>query len=250
MTEKVTKKWNDENTAVLVSAATAESPVSAATVEKLAEQLGFSARSIASKLRSLDYTVESLAKAHTSTFSEEETAALKEFIVANEGLYTYEEIASKLFAGKFDKRQIQGKVLSLELNTSVKATPKQAAVRTYSEAEEATFLEMAKAGAFLEDIAEKLGKQLNQVRGKALSLVQAGSLTSIPAQRESYAKAEDEDKIAALGDGIADKTIADLIALTGKTERGLKTLLTRRGIDCADYKGKAKREKADAKASA
>jgi hypothetical protein len=44
-------------------------------------------------------------------------------------------------------------------------------------------------------------------------------------------------------------TVAEIAAAADKTERGIKTLLTRRGIDCADYKGKAKKEKAEAKAA-
>jgi hypothetical protein len=45
-------------------------------------------------------------------------------------------------------------------------------------------------------------------------------------------------------------TVAEIAKAADKTERGLKTLLTRRGIDCADYKGAAKRAKAEAKVAA
>ena len=65
--------------------------------------------------------------------------------------------------------------------------------------------------------------------------------------KESHAK-EKEDVLEALGD-VANMTIAQIAEATGKTERGIKTTLTRRGIDCADYKGAEKKAKAAAKAA-
>ena len=41
-------------------------------------------------------------------------------------------------------------------------------------------------------------------------------------------------------------TLAEVAIATGKTERGIKTTLTRRGITVANYDGAAKRIKADA----
>ena len=43
---------------------------------------------------------------------------------------------------------------------------------------------------------------------------------------------------------------AEIAAAVDKTERGLRTLLTRRGIKVADYDGAAKKAKAEAKAAA
>lgn len=45
-------------------------------------------------------------------------------------------------------------------------------------------------------------------------------------------------------------TVAQIAAAVDKTERGLKTLLTRRGIKVADYDGAAKRQKAEARQTA
>ena len=43
-------------------------------------------------------------------------------------------------------------------------------------------------------------------------------------------------------------TVADLVAATtDKTERGIKSTLSRRGLTCADYDGASKRAKLDAK---
>ena len=54
----------------------------------------------------------------------------------------------------------------------------------------------------------------------------------------------------ALGEAIATMTVEQIAEASGKTERGMKTLLTRRGIKVADYDGFAKKQKAEAKASA
>ena len=57
------------------------------------------------------------------------------------------------------------------------------------------------------------------------------------------------DPVADLGDSIATMTVAEIAVAVDKTERGLKTLLTRRGIKVADYDGAAKKAKAEAKAA-
>jgi predicted HTH domain antitoxin len=56
--------------------------------------------------------------------------------------------------------------------------------------------------------------------------------------------------VTALGDKVVTMTVAEIAAAADKTERGIKTLLTRRGIKVADYDGQAKKAKAEAKAVA
>lgn len=249
MTEKATKKWSDEAVDQLMSIVGNESPVSVDAVERAATALGFTTRSIASKLRQLDREVASLAKEKTSKFSEDETADLAEFVMANAGNLTYAQIAENFADGKFTAKQIQGKLLALELTGMVKPAEKVEVARTYTEAEEAKFIAMADSGAFIEDIAQALNKTVQSVRGKALSLTRKGQIAKIPAQRESHAK-ETVDPVTALGDKIASMTVAEIAAAVDKTERGLRTLLTRRGIKVADYDGAAKKAKAEAKAAA
>jgi len=82
-----------------------------------------------------------------------------------------------------------------------------------------------------------------------LSLTRKGQIAKIPAQRVSHAK-ETVDPVTALGDKIGSMTVADIAKAVDKTERGLRTLLTRRGIKVADYDGAAKKAKAEAKAAA
>lgn len=245
MTEKA-KKWSEDTVARLMSIVGKESPVSAATVEKAAEALDFSARSVASKLRQLDHDVASMAKEKTSAFSAAQTDSLAEFVGKREGLLTYKEIAERFEDGAFTPKQIQGKLLALELTGSVKPAEKVEAVRSYSTKEELTFVQMVQKGKFIEEIAEALGKSISSVRGKALSLTRNGQIDKIPAQRESHANVN-VDAVAQLGEKVASMTVSEIAAAVDKTERGIKTLLTRRGIKVADYDGAAKKAKAEAK---
>ncbi len=247
MTEK-TKKWSDDNVALLKTLVGNESPVSVATVELAAEQLEVSTRSIASKLRQLDYDVASMAKEKVSKFTDVEGLALADFISDNANELTYKEIAEQFADGKFNHKEIQGKVLALELTGLVKAAEKVEVARRYTEAEETKFIAMVEAGKFIEDIADALAKTLPSVRGKALSLLRAGAIANIPHQKESHAK-ESGDPVDGLGADIAGMTVADIAKTIGKTERGVRTLLTRRGLKVADYDGKAKKEKAEGKAA-
>ena len=247
MTE-TSKKWSDEVVAKLMSLVGAATPVSAEKVEAAAEALGVSVRSVASKLRQLDIEVASMAKEKTFTFNPDQTKALAAFVQDNEGEYTYAEIADK-FEGGFSPKQIQGKLLALELTSMVKPTPKVEVARSYTEAEEAKFVKMATAGSFIEEIAAALGKEISSVRGKALSLTRSGQINSIPKQKESHAK-NVVDAVEALGSALTTMTVAAIATAVDKTERGVRTLLTRRGLKVADYDGKAKKEKAEAKLAA
>ena len=126
-----TAKWTDERTQQLKDFVGVEKPITARTVEKAAEALDTSSRSIAAKLRKLGYEVASLAKAHTSAFTQDEANALSSFVTQNANQYTYTEIAETFASGKFNAKQIQGKILSLELTGMVKPTEKvEAEIKT------------------------------------------------------------------------------------------------------------------------
>jgi len=247
MSEKA-KKWSDETVAQLLSIVGHDSPVSVARVEQAAEALGVTERSVASKLRQLDREVASMAKEKVSAFTTDQSAALSSMVRTNAGVYTYKDIAEQFEHGTFTAKQIQGKLLALELTGNVKPAEKVEAARTYSDAEEATFIKMAQAGKYIEEIAVTLGKSIPSVRGKALSLTRKGQIDRIPAQKDSHAK-NTVDPVTALGTSIVNMTVAEIAAAVDKTERGLKTLLTRRGISVKDYDGAAKKAKAEAKAA-
>ena len=235
-------KWTDERTDELVNFVGDESPISQGTVAEAADQLETSTRSISSKLRKMGYEVE-LASASTSrAFSESQEATLATFVQDNSGEYTYAQIAENFEGGAFSAKSIQGKILSMELTDHVKPAPKVEAVRTYSEDEETTFIEMVNDGAFVEAIADALDRSVNSVRGKALSLLRSGDIDAIPRQEHTKGSAK-EDPLADLGD-ISGMTVEEIAEAIGKTARGVKTMLTRRGLVAEDYDGAAKKEKA------
>jgi len=236
-----TPKWTEERTAHLVSFIGDESPVSQATVAEAAEAQETSTRSISSKLRKMGYEVELASAAGGKAFSDAQQATLSAFVVDNSGEYTYAQIAELFEGGNFSPKSIQGKILSMELTEHVKAAPKAETVRTYSEEEEATFISMVNAGAFVEAIAEALNRKINSVRGKALSLLRAGAIDAIP--KQEHTKGVDKaDPLEGLD--VPNMTVEAIAETIGKTARGVKTMLTRRGVVAADYDGAAKAAKA------
>ena len=234
-------KWTDERTAQLTSFVGDESPVSQATVAEAADQLETSTRSVSSKLRKMGFEVELASAAGGKSFTADQEATLRAFVEDNSGEYTYAQIAENFAGGAFTAKSIQGKILSMELTGHVKPAPKVEAVRTYSEDEEATFIAMVNDGAFVEQIAEALDRSVNSVRGKALSLLRSGHIDAIPRQEHT----KGGDKVDPLEDlDVASMTVEAIAEAIGKTARGVKTMLTRRGMAAADYDGAAKAAKA------
>ena len=128
----------------------------------------------------------------------------------------------------------------MQLTEHVKPAPKVESVKTYSEDEEATFIGLVNDGAFIEQIAESLGRSVNSIRGKALSLLRAGQINAIPKRAETKGSGK-ADPLADLE--IDDMTVEQIADEIGKTVRGVKTMLTRRGLVCADYDGSARKER-------
>ena len=237
-------KWTDERTDELTNFVGDESPVSQATVAEAAGQLETTTRSVSSKLRKMGFEVELASSKATSKFTASQENTLSAFVTGNSGEYTYAEIASHFEDGAFTAKSIQGKILSMELTGHVKPAPKVETVRTYTPAEEDTFVSMVNDGAYVEAIAEALGKSVNSVRGKAMSLLRSGDIDAIPRQEHTKSSAK-EDPLAELGD-VSDMTVEAIAESIGKTARGVKTMLTRRGLTASDYDGAAKKEKAAA----
>ena len=234
-------KWTDERTQQLVDSV-GTGPVSQETVKSVALELETSTRSVSSKLRKMGHEVELASAVSTKSFSDAQESTLEAFVTDNSGQYTYAEIASSFEDGHFSAKSIQGKILSMELTSHVKPAEKQESVRTYSPDEETTFVSMVNGGSFVEEIADALGKSVNSIRGKALSLLRSGDINAIPKQKET----KGSSKVDPLADieNIGDLTVEAIADDIGKTVRGVKTMLTRRGLTCADYDGAARKEKA------
>ena len=235
-------KWTDERTTQLVDFVGSETPISQAMVASAAAELETSTRSVSSKLRKMGHDVELASSVSNRTVSEEQDATLSNFVSDNSGSYTYADIASSFEGGAFSAKSIQGKILSMELTGHVKPAEKPESVRTYSPEEEATFTTMVNGGSFVEEIAEALGKSVNSIRGKALSLLRSGDINAIPKQKETK-RSSKADPLAEVND-IDNMTVEAIADEIGKTVRGVKTMLTRRGLTCSDYDGAARKEKA------
>ena len=231
-------KWTDERTQQLVDFV-GDGPISQAQVAEAADELETSTRSVSSKLRKMGYEVELASASASKSFSDEQEATLRNFVTDNSGSYTYAEIAENFEGGSFSAKSIQGKILSMELTGHVKPAPKPESVRTYTPEEEDTFVSMVNDGAFVEEIAEALDKSVNSIRGKALSLLRSGEINCKPKQKETKGSSK-ADVLADLD--ISDMTVEEIADEIGKTVRGVKTMLTRRGLQCANYNGAAKKE--------
>ncbi len=232
-------KWTDERTQQLTDFVGSESPISQSTVASAADELETSTRSVSSKLRKMGFDVELASASASKSFSDEQEATLQAFVTDNSGSYTYAEIASNFEGGSFSAKSIQGKILSMELTSHVKPAPKVETVRTYTPEEEGTFVSMVNDGSFVEEIADALGKSVNSIRGKALSLLRSGEINAIPKQKET----KGSSKADVLADvDVASHTVEEIADQIGKTVRGVKTMLTRRGLQCSDYNGAAKKD--------
>jgi len=168
-------KWTDERTAALTEFVGSESPVSYNTVVEAADQLETSPRSVASKLRKMGHEVESSASVTSRAFTESQENTLRSFVTDNSGAYTYGQIAEAFEDGEFSSKQIQGKLLSMQLTEHVKPTPKVETPRSFTEAEEAVKGEdkekMEAATKKLTDasgaLAQKLYAEQQDAAGKA-----------------------------------------------------------------------------------
>lgn len=247
--------WNEETSNALTAKAQAtgtavisQEAVIAITAE-LAGETGkeVTARSVGSKLRKLGFDVQKASETAKSAWTDEEDAALVQFVTDHSGEYTYAEIASAVAGGKFTAKQVQGKILSKELTANVKKTEKVAAQRSYTPDEEAQFISLVEAGKFVEELAEHFGRTTKQVRGKALSLLREERISQMPKQKETSSKAKED---ALEGVDVASLSVAEIAAQIGKSERGVRSMLSRRGLTASDYDGAAKRAKLDSKASA
>lgn len=233
--------WNDQTEAQLLALVDGVTPVSQERVAEIAAELGTTARSIGAKLRKMEVAVDK-ATPRASTWAPEEEAQLRSFVEGNSGAMTYAEIAAAFNSGKYTSKQIQGKLLNMELFTHVKPTVKPATVRLYSEAEEARFVELVNGGASIEVLVAEFNRPVASIRGKALSLTRSGHIAKMPHQEVKTAK-EAVDALAGLD--IASMTVEAIAEKTGKTVRGIKSTLSRRGLKAADYDGAARREKLD-----
>jgi hypothetical protein len=241
-------KWDETRVETLKKVVGNTSPVTVTLVNQAAQTLETTPKSVAAKLRKMGYKVESMAKSKVAKYTEAEEAEIRSFLEANPNKYTYAEIAEAVLDGSRTAKQIQGKILSMELYGLVKETPAPEVVKKFTDEEEAKLRGLLGNGKFIEDIAEAMGRDINAVRGKILAMYRSDPSIKMPKQKNK--KETPVDPIDALGDSIVDMTVEEISEAISKTTRGVKTMLTRRGISCKNYNGAKKAEHIAAKANA
>ena len=219
--------YTDEMVARMESAAS--SGVTEDVIEELCNEFEFPRRSVTAKLRKLGFDVPKKPGA-APVFSPEQTDALSSFLSSNSGTSPAEEIAETFADGQFTARQINGKALSLEMTPHIKPAEKKVTPKTYTAEEEATISSMVEGSSYLEEIADAVGKTVASVRGKLLSMG-----LKAPQRDKKASKSDPYEGI----DGMTDQSVEALAEHFGKTVRGVKTVLTRRGLSCADYTPKS-----------
>ena len=217
--------YTEEMEAAMIEAG--RSPITEQVVQDFCDDFEFPRRSVSAKFRKLGFEVPK--KTTESVFSDDETAELKSFLEQNSGTYTAKEVADLFANGKFTDSQIRGKALAVKMTDHIKKAEKAPAVRTYTPEEEDKIQSMVNDGAYIEDIAEAVGKSVNSVRGKLLSMKLTAPQKNKKAAAVSYDGIED----------MLDKSVAELAEHFGKTERGVKTVLSRRALACSDYTPKS-----------
>ena len=169
----------------------AGSGVTEEIIESLMDEFDFPRRSVTAKLRKLGYDVPKKPGA-APVFSADETDELASFLESNSGNLTAEEISQQFAGGKFTARQINGKALSLEMTGHVKPAEKKITPRTYSEEEESKISDMVEGGSYLEEIADAMGRSVNSIRGKLLSMgLKAPQRDKKDSKADPYAGIED-----------------------------------------------------------
>lgn len=213
---------------------TANNGVTEGVIEDLMKEFDFPRRSVTAKLRKLHYDVPK--KNDAPKFNASETEDLRTFLEDNETVYTAEELAVR-FTKEWDRpesisaRQINGKALAMEMTNYIKKAEKKIIPKTYTEAEENTILEMSSNGAYLEDVAEALGKAVNSVRGKCLSMG-----VKLPQKNKKEAKGSPYDQLKTMTHMTVEEIVQSLKEQGfDKTVRGVKTALTRRSLSCKDH---------------
>lgn len=209
-------KYTDEMDSTIVAAVTeANGLATKEVIADLSDELDVPARSLAYRMRNvLELDVESTTKAPSFTADETET-----FLELADGTKTAEEIAVVM-----DKTpaQVRGKNLACKttLAPSEKAEPK---AKVYSDAEEVRIEALVEDGKFLEEIAAAMGREVNSIRGKLLSMkLKAPQRDHVAVKTAVYTDEIVADLVTRVAAG---ETLDQIVEATGLNVRGLKSKL-------------------------
>jgi predicted transcriptional regulator len=194
------------------------------------EQYGddISERSLSSKMRHMGLKIEKkTTSAPSKTYSEADEAKIRE-LAAKEGVWQ-EDIAEAL--GR-DTKSIGGKLVSMGIygikkrDKKVKETPK-----LFTKDDEQLILKMLDENkvVYIEDLAEALGKEVRQVRGKLAGMRISGVQTRN--KKAAKPKIYTDEVVAEIKKELdAGKALEDIAKERGLNAQGMRTTLTRLGV--------------------
>lgn len=229
------KKYSDEQTAVVRAFIDkykgAEIP--RADFEVLVTKLNedseetFSLKSVASKIRFMEGKIEA-TKPKAKVFTEADEKVILRMTKNPNKLPFLEEIADKL--GKTPS-QVRGKLVSMKIKGIKKRDIKAPAPKLFTEEHENIIRKMTSDPAnmpFIEDVAEKLGIEVNKVRGKIASMKIKGVLSKNT--KAPRAKIYTDELKAELTELIKTKTIEEIAELKKLNFAGLRSVLGKMGL--------------------
>ena len=178
-------------------------------------------------------------------WTDERTQSLTDF-VGSETPISQATVASAAEHLETSTRSVSSKLRKMGFDVELASSVSH---RTFSDDQEATLLQFVtdNSGTYTyADIASSFeGGQFSakSIQGKILSMELTSHVKPAekPASVRTYSPEEEATFTSMVNGGSFVEEIADEI---GKTVRGVKTMLTRRGLTCADYDGAARKEKA------
>ena len=193
-------------------------------------EVEFNQRSLGGKLRYMGYTLEKKgAVVGVKSYTDEEEATIREMCSDPDNLPFQEDVAAAV--GR-ECKSIGGKLVSMKIygvlkrDKVVNDTPK-----LFTEADEVVINEMvdAEGDTFVEDIAEALGKEVKQVRGKLAGMRIKGVLTRNKVTRA--AKLYTDELLASIQVMLdADKTLEEIADKFTLKVSGLHSTLAKKGM--------------------
>jgi len=197
----------------------------------------FSERSLASKIRHMTYVLEPKGTVVAQkTYTPEDEAKIREMCKDPDNLPYQEDIADAL--GR-DVKSIGGKLVSMHIYGVKKRDRKVPEPNKFSEKEEAVIRAMLDTDetVYLEDIAEKLGREKKQVQGKLASMKIKGVISKN--RKAAKPKVYTDEVVAAIKvDLKAGMSLDDIAAKHNLNPNGIQTSLIRLGV--IPKKGKTK----------
>lgn len=176
-----------------------------------------------------------------SVWTEELTEKLKERVKDETKPVPYDVCEKIGEEFNVSARSVTGKLRNLGIEYEKKGAQEKA--KSYSEEDEKLIARMAEKGKYIEEIAEKLGREVKSIRGKLLSMKITGVKTRDKAQpkAKTYTEAE-ENKIEKLaGEGKYIEDIAEALGRTVPQIRGKLLSMKITGVQTKNKKAAPKK---------